>query len=103
MVALIPLIVISVISYQQRIEAIQERSFNKIAAIRDLKIDQINVWLNERVSDIQGLANDPELKSLECLVNSRSQSQQQMDIVQSIREYLSEYVKIYETYYEAIA
>jgi len=100
-VALIPLIIVGAISYQQRVTAVQERSFGKIAAVRDLKIKQINVWLDERSSDIQSLANDPEMKSLEYLFDSRPQSQRHMDIFQSIREYLAEYVRIYETYNEA--
>jgi len=100
-VALIPLIIVSAISYQQRVKAVQKRSFDKIAAIRDLKIKQINVWLNERFSDIQTFANDPEMKSLEYLFDGQPQTQRHMDIFQSIREYLSDNVVINMAYTEA--
>jgi len=101
LVALIPLIIVSAISYQQRVTAVQKRSFDKIVAIRDLKIKQINVWLNERFGDIKSFANDPEMRSLEYLFDSEPQTQKHVDIFQSIREYLSDNVIIHKAYTEA--
>jgi len=100
-VALIPLIIISAVSYQQRVNAVQKRSFDTIAAIRDLKIKQIEVWLNERFSDIQTFAHDPEMRSLEYLFDSQPQTQQHIEIFQSIREYLTDNVDIHRAYTEA--
>ena len=45
--ALAPLVVVSTIVYYQRVESIKTEAFNKLTAVRDLKVHQVNDWINE--------------------------------------------------------
>ena len=55
-VALLPLITIIIINGFQRVNAIKKREFNKLTAIRDLKANQVNEWLNEKIGDIKTIS-----------------------------------------------
>ena len=69
LLALIPLIVILVVTYFQRVEVIQSRTFEKITVIRDLKVERLKDWLYQRNADIKMITNYSELTNLELLSN----------------------------------
>ncbi len=52
-VALLPLMTVSVIIYNQRVHYIKQEAFGKLQAIRDLKAKSVNYWLDEKLEDIQ--------------------------------------------------
>jgi len=60
-VALVPLAVVSAVTYQQRATSVREEAFSKLTTIRDLKIAQINNWLDERISDMHTTSEDLEV------------------------------------------
>ena len=64
-IALLPLLTASVIIYYQRVDSIKEEAFKKITAIRDLKVLEINRWLNEMIGDIRVISSDFEIRDLE--------------------------------------
>ena len=64
-IALLPLLTASVIIYYQRVNSIKEEAYKKITAIRDLKIIEVNRWLNEMIGDIRVSSGDFEIRDLE--------------------------------------
>ncbi len=56
LVALLPLIVGSIVIARQRAIVIKENVFHKLTAIRDLKVDEVINWIDERISDVRAIA-----------------------------------------------
>lgn len=63
--AITPLLIVSVLISYKRTQAIKAEAFNKLIAIRDLKVDQVNEWLDDKINDISSIADDYEIKVLE--------------------------------------
>ena len=69
LVSVIPLLFFCIIVYNQRVQSIKEEGFLKLTTIRDLKVQQINEWLDERIGDVHTVAEDYDIKSTENLLN----------------------------------
>lgn len=102
LIAVIPLIILSLVAYNQLSGAIQERELNKLKAIRDLKVQQIEKWLDERSGDIRIISGKKEIRNLEAINNQQNESGYNYKIVRSVRERLENYKENY-TYYEEIS
>ncbi len=63
--SLLPLLVALIITYYQRVNVIERTTFDKLSAIRDLKVERLNDWLNERKGDMNVIAGNQELRALE--------------------------------------
>jgi len=99
-VALVPLLIVSgVISYQ-RINAIKEVAFSKLTAIRDLKVDHVNHWLDERVGDIQSISESLEIRALEQLIHKGEAPQNHTGTLLTAAGLLNRYVENYKAYDE---
>ncbi len=57
-IAAVPLVFFSAFIYQQRANFIKTEAFAKLAAIRDLKVQRINMWMDEIENDLNGIASD---------------------------------------------
>ncbi len=97
---LLPLIIVLVITYFQRVEFIENRTIDKLVAIRDLKVEQLNMWLDERVSDMNTLSIDYELSKIKHLTSGSSTDSRNIALKRKISEYLNEYVNIHKVYNE---
>ena len=62
---LAPLFIGIVITYHQQVRSIEQETFDKLIAIRDLKVDQLHNWLTERTGDLKTTSTDDELIDLE--------------------------------------
>ena len=60
-ISMLPLIVATTIIYQQRVSGIKSNQFEKLIGIRDLKVRQLNQWIDERESDIRNFALNSDL------------------------------------------
>ena len=56
--SLLPMLFISVIIYFQRVRSIKEQAFSKLTTIENLKVKEVNSWLNERAEDIITISED---------------------------------------------
>ncbi len=65
LIIFLPLVFVLILTYFQRARVIEERTFDKLIAIRDLKVERLNDWLNERLGDIYIMSNDNYLQVLE--------------------------------------
>ncbi len=99
-VAIIPLIIVSIIVYQQRAQSIRMRELNKLVAIRDLKVEQVNAWLDERTGDIRTVASDGEIRKLCDLFNRQNTIQPDLNIISETRKLLERYIQNYNSFYE---
>lgn len=101
LLTLVPLIFVLVINYFQRVDVIQARTFDKLTAIRDLKVQQLSDWLDERVGDMYSLSYDKELLDLEFLLDpSKSNNSNNAKILLNLRHHLQRYFKYYPDYYD---
>ncbi len=99
-VAIIPLAIFSAIMSWQRAGAIKEREFSKLVAIRDLKVDEVNRWIDERLGDIRTISEDPEIRMLEKVLKETHRDSALEKIVKNARNLLKRYVQNYADYAE---
>ncbi len=100
LLTLIPLIIVLIITYFQRVSYIQTRTFDKLTAIRDLKVERLNDWLAERVGDMNTISADNELNALEKIINKTSFNQNDNKTLENSRQILNRYLKNYPAYNE---
>lgn len=100
LVAFVPLIMVIVVIYNQRVHSIREEAFNKLIAIRDLKVNEVNTWLHERIGDIQTISEDFEIRNLEETIYKIERPQKDIKNIINVRNHLSRYLKNYREYHE---
>ena len=100
LLAFIPLIATLVITYFQRVQVIEQRTFDKLTAIRDLKVERLNEWLNEREGDILAISTDMELTEIEGILNNSLRKPEQKRVLDNCRRILNRYLNNYNSYHE---
>ena len=99
-VSILPLIIVSGVQYRLRVQAIEKRAFNKLEAIRELKVNELNDWIDEKLSDLETISQDPEIRLLEDLFYKETLSPAECTILDSVRESLCRFVENYPDYLE---
>ncbi|MCB1190109.1 MAG: hypothetical protein H7A23_14390 [Leptospiraceae bacterium] len=89
------LLVTILIIYKNDSESIRKKEFNKLIAIRDLKVYELKNWMEERMNDIKILSLDREIKKIGNPYISLETSQR-------INEILQRYVENYHLSYNEI-
>jgi len=89
-----------VITYQQQVHSIEQETFDKLIAIRDLKVQQLENWLTERTGDLKTTATDNELTDLEKMIHKEHRDQTDLKIYKNILRILNRYLKNYDAYDE---
>ena len=97
---LVPLMIVLTITYFQRVDFIKTETMDKLTAIRDLKVNQLNAWLTERTSDITIISGDTKLKELEQLIGKKSYNKKDREIISDSRQVLNRFFVTYPDYYE---
>ena len=100
LLSLIPLLIILVITYFQQVNVIETRTFDKLTAIRDLKVEQLENWLTERKGDILTASTDNELIILEEIIFKEHKDQSNLIEYKNIRRILNRYLNNYDAYSE---
>ncbi len=100
LVAMVPLIAVVVIIYQQRVTSIKEMAVDKLVAIRDLKVAEVTNWLTEKRSDMELLANESDLESLKSLMVPGKISTHDSEKVNKVRQKFTNVIKHYSHYSE---
>ncbi len=98
LVALVPLLIASIIVYRQRVESIKSHAFTKLTAIRDLKVEQLNIWLSERMGDVRTISEDYEIRAVAGAYYN--QNPPNKESVKESRELLARYLRNYNSFYE---
>lgn len=64
-ITLLPLFVVIVLTYFQRLTTMEAQAIEKLIAIRDLKVQQLTNWVETRVADVHFMAGNYELRDIE--------------------------------------
>jgi len=99
-VALIPLVLVSVLVYKQRAHSIKSSEFTKLIAIRDLKVEQVNAWLDERLGDIRMVAEDYEIRLVVEKFYTQMAARLNREEVNNTREFLKRHVQHNDGFYD---
>jgi hypothetical protein len=100
-IAMFPLIAVGITIYHHMVNTMEESIFNKLEAIRDLKVDDLNHWLEERIIDVRTAAADDDIRMLEFIhKGSEENNQPNIEIATSARALLSGYLQNYDDLHE---
>ncbi len=88
--------------YFQRAAVIRGREFEKLETVRDLKLREVNNWLEERASDVALFARDHEVRLLnETLGKPASEwTPDELQTAANVRALLARRVESYRAYHE---
>ena len=98
--ALIPLTVGILITFNQHKQTIEQETFEKLTAIRDLKVQQLEAWLDARMGDVQVMAGDFEIRGLEHIFDKKEKSAKDIEKIEIARELLNRNLSNYDDYEE---
>ncbi len=98
--AFIPMIATLLTTYFQRAQYLEQRAFDKLTAIRDLKVKRVNDWLNEREGDLHTISNNHFLFKVKDITENKINQTQTQLIKDDIRNVLLHYLVHYPAYIE---
>ena len=98
--ALVPLLIGILVTYNKEKRTIELETFDKLTAIRDLKVQQLENWLTERKADLVIASADYELIILEEINFKEEKDQNDFLEYQNIRKILNRFLKNYTSYTE---
>lgn len=96
-VALLPLITVYGMNYRQRVQTIKAMETSKLLSIRDLKVREVNAWLDQRIGDVKTMADDHSIRALEGMFMKQERGQ---DCIEKVRHSLNHYIRNYKDYTE---
>ncbi len=99
-IALVPLVIVGMIIYMQRASSIKHEAFDKLTAIRDLKVEQLNAWLDEKVGNVKTISQDFEIRGLEQRIHEKQKIQDGTEAISIARKLLDRYLENYGDYHE---
>ena len=102
LISLLPILVVLTVTYEQRIQAIEESTLEKLSAIRDLKVDRLQAWISERSGDLELLSEDIREKNIEQLINEDSYPHEEIEVLSVIRGELNSRQSVYDSYSELL-
>ncbi|MBU3927775.1 MAG: hypothetical protein KKB74_08210, partial [Bacteroidetes bacterium] len=91
--ALSPLLIGMVFTYWESSNAFQDKTFEKLTAIRDLKVGQVETWIAERKSDFSTFALNTEETLLNDALNTQDSIGSESYSKKQIRDRLRNYQK----------
>lgn len=100
LLAITPLLSGIIISYFQQKNAIEKETFNKLIAIRDLKVAQLEKWLDERIGDLKVTSGDYEIRALENIFDKEPKSADDIKKIETAHALLNRYLENFNTYEE---
>jgi CheY-like chemotaxis protein len=92
-VSLVPLAASITVIYVQRAESIKKETYEKLTAIRDLKVDLLERWLSARLADLKTVSEQLEVRELEAVLSPTEHSDAKPPDLEKIRNALALYVK----------
>ncbi len=100
-IGMLPLIMVNIAIYFHMVNAMKVSIFNRLEAVRDMKVAELNNWLEERIVDIRIIADDNEVRALEMISKGDEEgSQRKAVIVSEARNILRKYLDHYDDFHE---
>ncbi len=95
-IAILPLILVDIIIYEHMVQSRKDAIFNKLEAVRDLKVEELNNWLDERAGDIRTIVSNIEIRRLGKIHEGREEDiEKNVLIVAAARNLLGRYLQNY--------
>lgn len=98
--ALVPLLIGFFVTYNQQKRSTEHETFNKLTAIRDLKVQQLEKWLDERTGDMYAISGDFEIRALENILGKNIKSEEDIEKLSIAKELIDRYMMNYGDYSE---
>ena len=98
--ALVPLLIGIIIAYQQESGSIEKETSNRLATIRDMKVIQLENWVEEREGDLMVMSGDYEIRDLEGIFEKELKSEDDLDVIRIARVLLIRNQRNYVHYEE---
>ncbi|MFP4487695.1 MAG: response regulator [Bacteroidales bacterium] len=99
-IGIIPLAIVFAIIFSSSVKTIRHITFDNLEAVRDFKLNQLELWLEERKSDISVIAADYEIRSLEDIMANGSHTELDQHVRNAADELLKRYQIAYNDYRE---
>ena len=99
-VAALPMLIAGITIYFQQIKSIKAEAYNKLTAIRDLKVMQVENWLEERTDNMRILAKDLIFVSLEQIMAKKIHNKADSMVINEVEELFKDLVENYGEYQE---
>jgi len=99
-ISILPLLVSAGIIYAQRLRNIKSMQFGKLEAVRDLKVREINRWLEERTGGLLSIAENFGIRDLGRAFSNPEQTQEELIILQDAETLLKRYLANHRDYIE---
>lgn len=100
LLALVPLLFGILIAYNLQKNTIEREAFNKLTAVRDLKVRELDAWLDERVGDVHIISADYEIRGLGIAFNAKEKSITDIEKMEIATSLLDRYIVAYKNYEE---
>jgi CheY-like chemotaxis protein/HAMP domain-containing protein len=100
LVALLPLFIVSIVIYNQRSEFIRSEVFDKLQAIRDLKVGQVNYWLDEKIGDVQVFSRISAVENIDAVLSGKAETRKDAGTLQKLSTVLNGFRESYPHYEE---
>ena len=97
---LIPLFICIVLTFFYTREMIKQDFFDKLTAIRDLKVVKLDYWLDERLGDIKAISENMTIRELAMILDKESNSSEYLEKRKNAKMLISRYLKYYDAYRE---
>lgn len=98
--ALIPLLFGILIAYNMQKNTIEREALNKLIAVRDLKVHELNAWLDERIGDVHMISADIGIRGLEISFNAKETNIVDIEKMEMATSILNRYLLFYKDYEE---
>ena len=99
-VAVIPLISALIIMYFQNVRIMERETLFKLTAIRDLKIENLEHWFEDRKNHLYIMSTDDELSDLEYITGNYPYDNRENEILERSRQIINRYYEYYYTYFD---
>ncbi len=100
-IGMLPLIMVNIAIYFHMVNAMKVSIFNRLEDVRDMKVAELNHWLEERIVDIRTIADDNEMRALESIHEGEDEDKlRNTAIISEARGFLKKYLEHYDDFYE---
>jgi signal transduction histidine kinase len=101
--AMLPLIMVNIAIYIHIVHSMKVSIFNKIETIRDLKVVEVDHWLNERIMDVRTIAASDEVRIMEKIyIDTGKYIESDAVNVSNARNLLNRYLRNYDDFQEIL-
>ena len=99
---LAPLLIGILITYHQQVRSIKEETFDKLITIRDLKVQALEYWIDEKESWMKSISEDKELRELEQFFQKKVFDKPDYRVIENMRRTLKRHLTNFDDFFELL-